>query len=389
MSDSPDKRRWFLKVSDETVYGSVTTRTLIFWAEQGGIHPGYAVSLDREHWVEAGRVPELAMQWCVVAPDGQIYGPLNRVAAERFLAEKRFPEGSSLRARDSLGEEDFRLPEFPADWVYPSDAAVIGHDAFLAGWQELRVRNVELEAAKAALEAQVAELGATAARLDEAFSVERNRAAELQHAFQEQLERATLLDREHEERRRALQREHPAPKAVPTDMTALYTVLAQENRLLEEFAEQELKLIEDLRKLALARRQQYADRVQAIRRITGESPDEMTRRALRESRPAAASASRMDYQQLAREAQERETELLRRIQALETREVHLRRQLDQAQAHAGSTTELQERLQEMEQRLEQELVGRQHDRRDADHIQTRLLSRIEDLERRNAPGSRL
>lgn len=388
MNGSSDKRRWFLKVSDETIYGSVTTRTLIFWAERGGIHPGYRVSNDRSQWVEAAQVPELAMGWCVVTPEGEAYGPLNRVAAERFLAEKRFPEGSQLRACDDAAEVTLRLPEFPADWVYPSDAAVAGSDSFFAGWQELHMASLELTAQKASLEDRVAVLVAESAQLQEALAVERKRAAELQHAFQEQLERTTLLDREHEQRRAVLKVEQPASRPVPTDMAALYAVLAQENRLLEQFADQELQLIEEIRALSIARRQQYADRIQSIRQITGESPEAMNRRALREARPVAM-ASRMDYQHLAREAQERENELSRRIQSLETREVHLRKQLDEAQAHAGSTTELQSRLQEMEQRLEQELAGRQHDRRDADHIQARLLARIEDLERRTAPGSRL
>lgn len=385
MKDLSDPRRWFLKVSDETVYGSVTLRTLIFWAERGGIHPGYRVSCDREHWVEAAGMPELAMDWCVVTPGGEICGPLNRVAAERFLAENRFPEGSVIQARTALPEEQFRLPEFPADWVYPSDAAVAGHDAFLSGWSELRSQNLELQAVKAGLETTIAEMAAEKAALEAALAIEKKRAAEVQHAFQEQLERATLLDREHEERRSALKQEPPAPYAASSDTAALYAVLAQEAQVLEQFADQELRLLDEIRALSVTRRQEYAARIQAIRAIAGENPEAMRRKA--QSRTGSSSAvSRLDYQQLSREAQERETELQRRVQALETREVHLRKEIDKTRAQVGNTLELQARLQETEQKLEQETAGRQHDRRDADHIQNRLVARIEELERRIAQG---
>lgn len=94
--DKTDQRQWFLRIATGTVFGPVSTKGLVVWAEQGRVVPGNEVSTDRESWVSADTVPELEMTWHVEDGAGKVVGPFNRIAAESFLKSGKAPPGARL-----------------------------------------------------------------------------------------------------------------------------------------------------------------------------------------------------------------------------------------------------------------------------------------------------
>jgi len=96
MPEKADTRQWFLKIAEDTIFGPVTTRSLILWAEQGRILPGHVVSEDRTSWKPAEDLPELGLEWFIEDSLNNLRGPLNKLAAEAFLAGGKAPEGARL-----------------------------------------------------------------------------------------------------------------------------------------------------------------------------------------------------------------------------------------------------------------------------------------------------
>ncbi|MEI8241667.1 MAG: hypothetical protein WCI17_00220 [bacterium] len=94
-NEKVDLNQWFLRIAGGTVFGPVSTKGLIVWAEQGRIVPGNEVSNDRETWISAETVPELEMDWYVNA-GAKTEGPFNRNAAETFLKSGKAPSGAKL-----------------------------------------------------------------------------------------------------------------------------------------------------------------------------------------------------------------------------------------------------------------------------------------------------
>ena len=88
MSDATTAAQdWFLRISDDTIFGPVNLKGLIIWAEQGQIAPGNEVSTDRKKWRPAEEVAELQMSWYIEKPSGQLVGPFHRLAAEVLVRE--------------------------------------------------------------------------------------------------------------------------------------------------------------------------------------------------------------------------------------------------------------------------------------------------------------
>lgn len=99
-NEKNDSNQWFLRIAGGTVFGPVSTKGLIVWAEQGRIVPGNEVSKDRETWLAAAQVPELEMHWYVNA-GAKTEGPFNRIAAESFLKSSKAPaDARLLHAKD-------------------------------------------------------------------------------------------------------------------------------------------------------------------------------------------------------------------------------------------------------------------------------------------------
>lgn len=101
-----DARQWFLRIGGETVFGPVSTDGLIVWAEQGRILPGHEVSTDRKKWMQAVSVELLDMRWFVDDGQGELRGPLNKLAAEALLKSGKVPEGAQLVSADDVEADE-------------------------------------------------------------------------------------------------------------------------------------------------------------------------------------------------------------------------------------------------------------------------------------------
>ena len=115
-SEKADERQWFLRTGGESVFGPVSTQGLIVWAEQGRILPGHEVSNDRKRWIQAISVAMLDMRWFVDDGEGELRGPLNRLAAEALLKSGKVPEGAQIVSADDIetSAETDKEPAAPA-----------------------------------------------------------------------------------------------------------------------------------------------------------------------------------------------------------------------------------------------------------------------------------
>ena len=107
-------QQWFLRIAGGSVFGPVSTKGLVVWAEQGRIVPGNEVSNNRETWLPAETVPELEMTWYVNA-GAKTEGPFNRIAAESFLKSGKAPAGAKLIAASEIDPAVLAHRNDPAD----------------------------------------------------------------------------------------------------------------------------------------------------------------------------------------------------------------------------------------------------------------------------------
>ena len=103
--EKEDTRQWFLRINGETVFGPVSTQGLIVWAEQGRILPGHEVSTDRKKWTQAVSLDVLDMRGFVDDGEGELRGPLNRLAAEALITSGKVPENAQLVSADEVEPE--------------------------------------------------------------------------------------------------------------------------------------------------------------------------------------------------------------------------------------------------------------------------------------------
>ncbi len=87
---------WYLRKSDNTVYGPVDDATLRQWAAEGRVAPEDHISEDRSGWSPAHEYPALQMDWLIGMDDGSLYGPLHLSALRELLADGSLTEQARL-----------------------------------------------------------------------------------------------------------------------------------------------------------------------------------------------------------------------------------------------------------------------------------------------------
>ena len=95
---------WFLKVSDDTVFGPVNITTLTGWAAQNRLAPGDEVSNNQKDWAPVETLPETEIVWFVQLNSGRTYGPINQMAAP-YLARQNILDEDALLKNRATGEE--------------------------------------------------------------------------------------------------------------------------------------------------------------------------------------------------------------------------------------------------------------------------------------------
>lgn len=95
---------WYLRKSDQTVYGPVALDVLARWAADGRVLPDDHVSTDQQDWKPAPDLPELGMDWFIELAGDTRYGPLHLLAMAELVREQAANGGERLIHR-SNGEE--------------------------------------------------------------------------------------------------------------------------------------------------------------------------------------------------------------------------------------------------------------------------------------------
>ena len=78
---------WYLRKSDDIVYGPVDDAALEQWAAEGRIAPDDRLSNDQLMWSPAHELPHLQMDWLITMDDGSQYGPLHLSALRDLVAD--------------------------------------------------------------------------------------------------------------------------------------------------------------------------------------------------------------------------------------------------------------------------------------------------------------
>ena len=162
-------KKWYLR-TDDAEFGPESEEQLVEWAEAGRVLPGQVLSSDRAHWRKVESVPFLDLRFGIDMGDGQLRGPLNKMAAERLLAsgtlppeakvvEVRPPFESVLPKTAGSGVDNVRVSELEEKLRKAEERATE-----LEG--TLKEAKVREESLRTAVEASKAEIASKASALD-------------------------------------------------------------------------------------------------------------------------------------------------------------------------------------------------------------------------------
>lgn len=192
-NEKSDSQQWFLRIAGGTIFGPVSLKGLVAWAEQGRIVPGHQVSSDREHWLAADGVPELEMRWFVDVGGGKTVGPFNRTAAENILKTGKAPAGAKLVAADQVAPaaapaaQTAATPaaETPAVPTHAVAARRAEDAPATAEGREDRIQKLELALEK---QREAVSMARQAAKTQATLEEERDELRQQMHALREQME---------------------------------------------------------------------------------------------------------------------------------------------------------------------------------------------------------
>ena len=388
-----DTRRWSLRdPSGAMRNANVPTALLVQWAAQGLILPGFDLSADGETWAPAETLPDLAMTWYIVAPEHAPYGPVAKAAAERLLAEGRFPQGATLTQDPGKAPVSAELP-LAVEQPQPSQELEETRQRLVLLERELRQKDRRIEELRREAEARQGELEIgdkpNAQALAQELAAIRLERDHLQAAAQEAAEAAAdreqTLKQRIETLEKALETAQDAAAQEPAPPTgALAELLDREADTLRRAQEEEERFLEQLRSLSRRRAAAFAERIAEIRRIVGEAPGAARATVAPPQSPSARrehEARVAALEKALEEGRARETDLQKRLVALEGSEIQLRAQLTQAQRQTLDSLKLDEKLRETVQALARERAAREEEHGENARIQEQLLRRIEELER--------
>lgn len=245
-----------------------------------------------------------------------------------------------------------------------------------------RQREADLEA----YERQLAE--ADAARL-----VAEQKTREAEASFAELLNDANTRDNEYTEKIAALEKACAQPPDETSrfydDQAAVYDLVKAEIEELTKTMELERTNVEQVKEWSSQRQVALLERKQTLLKQLGDSPSDMTRRAVRE-RPSDPNAARLRVEldelravndRQVRLAEERERNLQRKLRVLEAESSKLQGLAVEGDKAERRLQELAELLRKREQELADERKNRAEERGQFQGSQQALLMRIEALEK--------
>ena len=87
LEEAAPPAKWYLKMTDGSVYGPAEMPELRDWADQCRVVPGNELSQDRQKWIPAESIPELKMNWLIELLDKSTYGPLTDIALGELVRD--------------------------------------------------------------------------------------------------------------------------------------------------------------------------------------------------------------------------------------------------------------------------------------------------------------
>ena len=276
--------------------------------------------------------------------------------------------------------------------------------AFVKERESLSARVAALEQAVEFHEKQAAEARQTLATREGELEAANARAAaserkcaESEAAFAELLNDANARDNAYADKVAALEKACAQPPDETarffSDQAAVYDLVKAEIDELSKSIELERSHVEQMKEWSAQRQQALVERKQVLLKQLGESPADMTRRALREQ-PSDPNAARLraelDDLKVARQreahlSEDRERELQRKLRVMEAEAAKLRGLALEGDKQGRRAQELSEQLRKREQELADERKSREAEREQFQGSQQALLMRIETLEKSSRP----
>ena len=441
-----NEAKWYLRTQNDT-FGPESEAKLVEWAKLGRIQPGQEISDDNVIWHRVEEVPFLDMRFSIDIGDGNPRGPFNRAAAEALLASGRLPPTSTVvevREPFEKVEEVEKVEEEEEPPVSESEVKVVEKIVEVPVEKivekevvkEVRVevpveKIVEKEVVKEVrVEVPVEKIVIDETRVKELEGLleeERRHTAELQNRLDESSRNAAEASRAAKELENSLRAEVASAKAeivklegalkdavdrenkfteqvksledelrrlpqaaseVADIQAAVFSIITEETKELDQIIELEKNEFEAVRKRYAARNDRLQERRRELLKRSGVNIEDMTRRALlnRPEDPRTAQLRR-EFDDLRRTHEHamldnadkiRElTERLRQMQEDRKRIVEGQKDLTQLQAEAQI---LREALQTREKELLAERQRNEELARQQAAKQQTLLARLASLE---------
>lgn len=417
--------RWYLRTPNDT-FGPETEARLIEWAKLGRIQPGQEISDDNVIWHRVEDMAFLDMRFSIDIGDGNPRGPFNRAAAEALLASGRLPKTSTIvEVREPFPEE--KGEEGEGLWKDEGVEPVVQPQVVEKIVEKEVVKEVRVEVPVEKIvekivvdETRVKELeglldeerrhtGELQNRLDEASrnAAEASKSAkELENSLRAEISSARdqlaklegslkdAADRENKyaEQVRSLEDElrrlPQAASEVADIQAAVYSIITDEAKELEDVLAREKAEFEEIKSRYTERADRLQERRRGLLKQSGANIEDMTRRALvnRPEDPRTAQLRR-DFEELRRTHEHAMlddaekirvlSERLRRMQDEGKRAAEGMKDVTQLRAEAQALRELlQSREKELmtERQRNEELVRQQATKQQA------LLARLASLE---------
>ena len=413
-----NEAKWYLRTQNDT-FGPESEAKLLEWAKLGRIQPGQEISDDNVIWRKVEDVPFLDMRFSIDIGDGNPRGPFNRAAAEALLASGRLPKTSTLvEVREPFEVEKVEEVEDVEKVEEVEEVEKVEEVEDVEKVEEVPVEKIvekivvdetRVKELEGLLEEERRHTTELQGRLDESLrnASESTRAAkELENALRAEvtsgkeqigklesgLKDAADRENKYAEQVKSLEDElrrlPQAASEVADIQAAVFAIITDETKELEQVLDREKREFEEIKKRYAERADRLQERRRELLKRSGANLEDMTRRALL-SRPEDPRTTqlRRELDELRRTHEHAMLDNADKVRALEAQ---LRQMQDERKRTAEGQRDVaqlqaeMQTLRELVQTREKELLNeRQRNeelvRQQATRQQT-LLARLASLE---------
>ncbi len=340
---------WYIRKADGAIYGPATMVQLKEWVSDGRIEPDDKLSIDEESWTPAVEQPELQMEYLILFPDGQVYGPVHQgvlvqliqdadIAADQLV--RHVPTDHEMTAQEASTHQ-WEAPAPAAPRVDPSPSAPVSDAAQITDadvavavaearaetaaeyYERLQVVEAEKSALAAAVEARDREL-------EEANQAAQAARLEIIHAKKAEI--ATLRDRIQE--LEDTQQDRAVIEALESQVAELS---GERDAARAELAEQTSQL-ERLKDRAAGLEKQLTDALAQLDEQAAAQPDTSRQEALEEE----LSQARLEMERVQEEKKAQVSALQKQVSQLKAQIEELNGQVQATEAAPAADARLEE-----------------------------------------------